>query len=134
MKRIFVYGSLRKHMYNYERYLKGKSRFIQNGFIKGTLYALKDVAYPAVSEGNQKVFGEIYEVDDIVAANIDELEGCASCPGEYEKHTKTIFVTEEDTVDADVYMFNLKYENNKERLKEMIPHGDYVRYIQEHES
>ena len=48
MKQIFVYGSLRKGMYNYERYVKGKSHFVGNGYVKGCLYALKDAAYPAL--------------------------------------------------------------------------------------
>ena len=76
MKQIFVYGSLRKGMYNYERYLKGKSHFVGYGYVKGCLYALKDAAYPALLDGDQDVFGEIYEIDEQVASAIDELEGC----------------------------------------------------------
>ena len=35
MARIFVYGTLRKGMYNYDRYLKDKQSFREYGYIKG---------------------------------------------------------------------------------------------------
>ena len=35
MVKIFVYGTLRKGVYNYERYLKGKDTYRYNGYIKG---------------------------------------------------------------------------------------------------
>ena len=47
MARIFVYGTLRKGMYNYDRYLKDKQSFREYGYIKGKLMSLKGQKYPA---------------------------------------------------------------------------------------
>ncbi|MCR1871066.1 gamma-glutamylcyclotransferase family protein [Longicatena caecimuris] len=132
MKQIFVYGSLRKGMYNYERYLKGKSRFVGYGYVKGCLYALKDAAYPALLDGDQDVFGEIYEIDEQVASAIDELEGChKDALGEYYKARKIIRTTQGALLELEVYCFSLDYEKNAERLKAVIPHGDFVKYVKE---
>lgn len=134
MKQIFVYGSLRKGMYNYERYLKGKSRFIAKGYVKGTLYTLKDVSYPALIDGNDKVVGEIYEVTEDVLAEIDALEGCQLTSfGEYKKQQKTIYVQNKQCL-LDVYSYNLNYKNNRERLNAVISHGDYVRHMQKQDA
>ena len=132
MKQIFVYGSLRKGMYNYERFLKGKSRFVGNGYVKGCLFALKDAAYPALLDGDQDVFGEIYEIDEQVASAIDELEGChKDALGEYYKARKIIRTTQGALLELEVYCFSLDYEKNAERLKAVIPHGDFVKYVKE---
>ena len=132
MKQIFVYGSLRKGMYNYERYVKGKSHFVGNGYVKGCLYALKDAAYPALLDGDQDVFGEIYEIDEQVASAIDELEGChKDTLGEYYKARKIIRTTQGALLELEVYCFSLDYEKNAERLKAVIPHGDFVKYVKE---
>ena len=65
MVRIFVYGTLRKGMYNYDQYLKDKQSFRKYGYIKGKLMSLKGQKYPAfLLEGDDMVLGEIHEVDD----------------------------------------------------------------------
>ena len=62
--KLFVYGSLRMGLYNYELYLKGKSRFLGYGYVIGELYSLKERSYPALLPGNSRILGEIYEVDE----------------------------------------------------------------------
>lgn len=73
--KIFVYGTLRKGMYNYDLYLKDKNSFRSYGYVKGTLMTLKDRKYPALLlEGNDYILGEIHEVDEEFVSSLDDLE------------------------------------------------------------
>ena len=47
-QKIFVYGTLRKGMYNYDLYLKDEDSFRQYGYIKGSLMTIRGKAYPAI--------------------------------------------------------------------------------------
>ncbi len=74
-EKIFVYGTLRKGMYNHVLYLKNKNSFIGTSFVKGKLMILKNKSYPALLlEGNDLILGEIYEVDNSIVNQLDELE------------------------------------------------------------
>ena len=76
MKRIFVYGTLRTDMYNYEKYLKDKIIQSELAYVKGSLHEIKGVIYPALIEGDDMIAGEIMEVDDDqIFDELDELEG-----------------------------------------------------------
>ena len=62
-------------MYNHVLYLKNKNSFIGNGFVKGKIKNLKNKSYPALLlEGNDLILGEIYEVDNSIVNQLDELE------------------------------------------------------------
>jgi gamma-glutamylaminecyclotransferase len=70
--KVFVYGSLKKGFYNHG--LLSESTFIDNAMTlpKYTMYDLG--GYPAIVEmGDTPIFGEVYEVNDIV--RLDRLEG-----------------------------------------------------------
>ena len=59
MARIFVYGTLRTGMYNYDQYLKDKQSFKKYGYIKGKLMSLKGQKYPAfLLEGDDMMLFE----------------------------------------------------------------------------
>lgn len=132
MAQLFVYGSLRKGMYNYEKYLKGNSTFISMGYVKGELYTLQDVPYPALLPGDENILGELYEVDDRVEKQIDELEGYQenNPQNDYDKIEMEVqMITQDMTIMIPVYMFNMKKEDNRNMLKERISCNDYVAYI-----
>lgn len=71
---LFVYGTLKKNKENHE-YLKG-AKFIEEAYIHGYFYDL-GIGFPAVVLDNvrDKVYGEIYELDDDLLFEIDEFEG-----------------------------------------------------------
>ena len=75
MATIFVYGTLLEGCRNYDRLLKGRVRSIQTAYVKGTLYSLKGVDYPALVDGDSFIRGEQMEVADDVLPLLDELEG-----------------------------------------------------------
>ena len=130
MERIFVYGRLREGMYNYKRFLEGNSTFLGYGYVKGALYALMDVPYPALLEGNDTIIGEIYEVDEDVAAAIDELEGYIPDDqmNHYHKVTLNITLENQETLALPVYLYNQNNECNPQ-LGERITSGDYLAYM-----
>lgn len=128
---IFVYGSLRKGMYNYTKYLEGKSTFIDFGSVQGSLYALHGVEYPALLPGDHTILGEIYEIDEEVASAIDKLEGYQSgnIHNNYDKKIATITCCDRQ-IELPVYFFNMKKEENIKMLAELIQEHDYVAYMQ----
>lgn len=71
MKKIAVYGSLKKGKYNHS--LLNGSIFIGDTTIKGTLYRVS--SYPAiVDEGGNEYPAEIYEVPDDVFKYVQSME------------------------------------------------------------
>lgn len=134
--KLFVYGTLRKGRYNYDIYLKDNSTFLQEAYIKGTLYTLKGKVYPAIVEGDSMVLGEIFEVDQETFNRMDEMEGYV--PGrfdnEYDKVETDILDAQGNVIDClPVYWYNLKPENQKALLDQVIESSDYVAYMQDHE-
>ena len=75
-KKIFVYGSLRSDMFNYDKLLKGKVSKVLKGSITGDLYHLENKGYPAVIPGNDIIMGELMELKDFEKSlvELDELE------------------------------------------------------------
>lgn len=134
-EKIFVYGTLRKGMYNHDLYLKDKNIFKGMGFIKGKLMTLKDKNYPALLlEGDDLILGEIYEVDRNIVDLLDELEsyfGENNLDNEYNKIVCDIFSDDGKIIDRiPVYVYNTNNPVNMMLLNEVISNGDFVRYSQ----
>lgn len=132
MQRIFVYGSLRQGHYNYKKYLQGRSRFCGHGWVRGELYALCGVTYPALIAGEQRVLGEIYEVSDAVAKAIDVLEEYeeGNPDNEYERIAVMVYDAQgQEIAKLPVYFYNMQ-KQHAYPLDELIPHGDYSAYMQ----
>ncbi len=71
LKKIAVYGSLKKGKYNHS--ILESSKFLGKTQVTGTLYTLG--AYPALcGSGNNKYEAEVYEVSDEVFDLIDRME------------------------------------------------------------
>ena len=74
MHRLFVYGTLKKGKGNHDRILSGYDIKITPAWTYGKLYDLG--WYPALTQGNNKVYGELIEFDDPeILMKIDMLEG-----------------------------------------------------------
>lgn len=98
MKKVFVYGSLKKNFQNHA--LLKEAKFIGNAEISG--YKMCNLGYfPGIVESDAKdvVKGEIYEIDKDVEAKLDYLEGI---PHHYRKE----YVNTEFGV-CIVYIYNM---------------------------
>lgn len=90
MSKIFVYGTLKKGRSNHDMFL-GNAKFIGEGQTEQEVWQLLDLgAYPAMTYGNIKVSGEVYEVTAHELTRIDRLEGLDV--GLYERHKIVIDV------------------------------------------
>lgn len=138
MKKIFVYGTLRKGMYNYDIYLRDQKSFERYAYVLGTLYTVKFKKYPALLlEGNRKILGEIHEISDDLMKKIDELEGYIAEgheDNEYGKILCDIFDENDQKIESlPVYAYNVSNNHGRNTIGDVIECNDYVRYIIEKE-
>lgn len=136
MEKIFVYGTLRKDMYNYDLYLKQENSFCQYAYVKGTLCTIQSKKYPALLlEGNSMIVGEIHEVNQDVLKKVDAMEeyffdGCID--NEYNKIMCDIYDENNNILEKlPVYVYNMKNIEKAKLLGNEITCHDYVRYIKE---
>ena len=76
MKNVFVYGSLKKGLFNHSLISENpRNRFIRKGFVYGySLYVLH--SYPAIkpASSTNKIYVELYNLTDEVFDFIDRME------------------------------------------------------------
>lgn len=121
---MFVYGTLKKGYYNYEKFLKGKCSKISNGYTKGILYNIKGEVFPAMLYGDKKVYGEIYEIkDESVIKEVDALEMFHNLDTDmYKRETHKIVTDEGKEIFAQVYV----YQNNDLSKLTEIDSGNFT--------
>lgn len=134
-EKIFVYGTLRKGMYNYDFYLKDKDSFRKYGYVRGKLMTLKGKKYPALLlEGNALVLGEIHEVDSEFIDVLDGLEsyfGESNPDNEYNKVICGIYDIDGKVIDQiPVYVYNISNVENAGLLDKVIECSDFLEYKQ----
>lgn len=134
-EKIFVYGTLRKGMYNYDLYLKDKDSFTGYGYVKGTLMTLKGKDYPALLlTGDRLILGEIHEVESNFIKSLDKLEnyfGENNPDNEYNKIVCDIYDAHQNIIaQMPVYVFNTSNMDRIQLLGEVIEFGDFVKYNQ----
>ncbi|MBN1252129.1 MAG: gamma-glutamylcyclotransferase [Bacteroidales bacterium] len=124
--RFFVYGGLMKQM--------GLSQYMQGAVYKGPAFIFADLyflgQFPGIKPGQNKVFGEIYDIDEKMIPAIDEVEEFFADDFEksvyVRKKLKAYQLSDGQEIDACVYCYNREPGNNPK-----IEHGDYRRFIQE---
>ncbi|WP_081415054.1 gamma-glutamylcyclotransferase family protein [Ectobacillus panaciterrae] len=121
---VFVYGTLRKGEKNH--YLIRKAECVErNAYTHGKLYDT-GFHYPAmVLDEDEKVYGELYRVDDDMLEILYRLEG-------YEPGRESNLY---ETIEAEVFSESGSYEailfvagNQTDLLKKRIPSGDWILY------
>ena len=135
-QKIFVYGTLRKGMYNYDIYLRDENSFRGYAYIKGSLLSVNDRNYPAyLMEGHDMILGEIHEISDETAKKIDKLEGYfgeGDLRNDYNKIICDIYNDESQVIDhLPVYVWNQNKSKRYENLGDDIPSHDFVQFIQQ---
>jgi gamma-glutamylaminecyclotransferase len=114
-QRIFVYGTLRRGLWNHHWLMN--SRYIGNGKTcnKYALYA-DTIPYVFKSESVSPIHGEVYDVDEKTLTHIDRLE---NHPAWYRRELVDICLEDETIIRAWLYFFP---ENNGSLIKT----GDYL--------
>jgi len=123
--KVFVYGTLLKGLQR-ERALS-RSEFIGSAYIKGELYDLG--RFPALKEGEEKVYGELYEINEQTLFRLDQIE--AYDPDNHQDSlylrikTQVSLIHGEETIDAETYFYNRSVEGRSTK----ITSGDYRKYL-----
>lgn len=120
--KVFVYGTLRKNEKNYFL-LQNSKCLAEQAWTYGELFDT-GCGYPTMKMTSQsKVYGEIYEIDDLVLKELDQLEDYEAGREDnlYERIEIEVF-TDLDNYRAFVYI-----EKQKHVLKP-IPEGDWKLY------
>ncbi|MEY8348076.1 gamma-glutamylcyclotransferase family protein [Bacillus cereus] len=123
MHYVFVYGTLRKQQEN-AHYLHGATSIAEEAWTYGKLFDTNE-GYPAmICTKEDKVYGEMYEVDDEILKKLDELEEYTGNTETdlYDRITQTIYFMDKE-MHAYVYI-----AQNKEMLQKPIISGDWVKY------
>ncbi|TKC19376.1 gamma-glutamylcyclotransferase [Robertmurraya kyonggiensis] len=118
--KVFVYGTLRKHG-RYHHLLNGSPCLAEQAWTFGELFDTGR-GYPVMkSSAQQKVYGEIYEIDNATLLKLDILEDYEEGrdDNEYDRITTDVF-TDSGTHKCFVYI-----ENKIGLGKVTIPHGDW---------
>jgi gamma-glutamylcyclotransferase (GGCT)/AIG2-like uncharacterized protein YtfP len=120
---IFVYGTLCKNESNHHL-LENADSITDQAWTFGELYDTC-LGYPALIEGfNNKVYGELYKVNDEILANLDGLtEYCEHdlpVAQEYQRMEQEIY-TDQGIYLAYVYIYNRSISEAMRR----IPNGDW---------
>ncbi|MFP3377280.1 gamma-glutamylcyclotransferase family protein [Bacillus sp. SIMBA_069] len=126
MHHVFVYGTLRKEQTN-AHFMQGAICIADGAWTYGKLFDTNE-GYPAMICSNEdKVYGEVYEVNEVVLQKLDELEEYTGNAESdlYDRITETIYLGARE-IRAFVYV-----AQDKEMLKKVIISGDWVEYQQE---
>jgi gamma-glutamylcyclotransferase (GGCT)/AIG2-like uncharacterized protein YtfP len=122
---LFVYGTLRKgYPHSMARELERRGRWIGQGTASGVLVVVAH--YPGLidsSHPDDRVVGDIFEVDGSLLAELDEYEECAPAsplPHPYVRERRPVQLGE-DTLTAWTYRFVLDPAG-----KEIIASGDFM--------
>ncbi|EJS68834.1 gamma-glutamylcyclotransferase [Bacillus cereus] len=123
MHYVFVYGTLRKAQTN-AHYMQGAICIADDAWTFGKLFDTCE-GYPAmICSNEEKVYGEVYTVDDVILQKLDELEeytGNAELDL-YNRISQTVYIDGKE-IDAYVYI-----AQNKKMLKKVIDSGDWLVY------
>ncbi|RLQ95404.1 gamma-glutamylcyclotransferase [Falsibacillus albus] len=117
---LFVYGTFRKKESNHS-FLKDAVLIASQAWLKGTLY---DTAkgYPALDlNGDSAVYGELYEIDQDILSDLDEVEGFK------EGRESNLFVRRTGIIHTDLGEKEASYytAGNRDFLIEEIKSGDW---------
>ena len=135
---LFVYGSLMKDFFNYNKYLDGKVLKIEDAYIVGSLYHIENKGFPGyIPSGHDPVYGQIITISDYdaVLKAVDHMEGYKgvySFTNMYNR--KPIEVRSLDDQQAytlQVYVYNMEAECNRDDQRIYIEHGSWRRYMKE---
>lgn len=132
-KKIFVYGSLRSDMFNYNIYLDGKVSSSKKGYIKGSLSHIDNKGYPAVIKGENNVLGELMELIDFETTlkELDDMESytLSGDNNEYNRCEVEVTLLDGSIETAYYYEYNPLSEVNESDVLISIESGDWKEYM-----
>lgn len=125
--KLFVYGTLRRGMENHS-YLQGARLISSKAWVEGILYDTGN-GYPVLIQGNGRVYGEIYHVNQEHIRQIDLLEEFYA-----PKYPQNLYERIECFVDSPegkhhTYIYVYNQESGLEPMIHHIKSGDWCKYL-----
>lgn len=125
-RRFFVYGSLMDGLFNYEKYFKGKVLSKTYARTKGELYHLSKCGYPAMIDGDDFVYGELFEIGDYdeTLKRVDAMEhffGEGNPDNEYNRE-----LIEVELLETGEKEFAFAYIYNAQDVEELRKNNPYI--------
>lgn len=136
IEKVFVYGSLRSDMFNYNVYLDGKVEENNKASVKGDLFHLDNKGYPAVVPGEGKVVGELMSFNNFESTlkDLDELEAYIEGEedeNEYNRKVVDVILENGNIEKAYYYEYNPPADYNKDDKLVPVENGDWKIYMEE---
>lgn len=135
INKVFVYGSLRSDMFNYDVYLDGKVEETKKATIKGDLFHIDNKGYPAVIPGEGEVVGELMTFKNFESTlkDLDELEAYVEgdeTENEYNRKVVDVILEDGSVERAYYYEYNSSAEYNKDDKLVEVENGDWKSYME----
>lgn len=134
LRKVFVYGSLRENMFNYNRLLKGKVSNVEFGKIQGELFHIENKGYPAIIQGEEWINGELMELVDFenTLEILDDLEGFkeGDLSSEYLREVVEITLENGEKEQAYFYRYNHLSEGNKKDVLKRVNNNDWKIFME----
>lgn len=135
MKKLFVYGSLRKGSFNYKKILEGHVLNRTMGKTIGNLFHLENKGYPALIQGDTEIIGEIITLQSkTLIEKIDVVENYDSVDYEnceYLRQPIRVMNLKTETIEIiDAYVYNMNNKENHKDLLRVVPSGNWLEYIE----
>lgn len=137
-EKIFVYGSLMRDFYNFNKALSGKVLSSAPARVKGTLYHLVEEGYPALVSGDGWVYGELIQLKNFkdTVVHLDQIENYYpdNANNEYERLITPVQVIETGSEEqAYVYWYSCE-ENIRENAVILVEDGDWRNFMYQHQT
>ena len=116
---VFVYGTLRKHEKNHSL-LKEANLIKEQAWVEGALYDTGK-GYPALKEGNETIYGEVYKINSTLLSTLDELEDFLE-GREDNRYIRKLKQVNTDTGVLEAFVY---YSEIEDMFQEKIPSGDW---------
>ena len=127
MHRLFVYGSLKFGENNHNRIFSDYDIKITSAWTYGKLYDLG--WYPALTQGNNKVYGELIEFDNLeILKKVDYLEGYRGENSNYNFYERREIQVFSDINEVSAWTYFLNKCKIKESDGELITSGAWSNY------
>ncbi|WP_042351774.1 gamma-glutamylcyclotransferase family protein [Bacillus massiliigorillae] len=135
---LFVYGSLREGFFNYKKYLDGKVIEKRDAKLENMkLYHLPYKGYPALTFGEDTVYGEIMVISEEhyeeTMNAMDKMEGFISEKNPENEYHKVILEVENlhtnEKEKCFVYFYNKDNDQLFDNSAIYIPHGNWKEHM-----
>ena len=122
--KVFVYGTLKRGLYNHR--LLTQAKYLGEGVLHDYGVFNMPVGYPGIKEAKGKhVIGEVYEVTDNELRMLDRLEGYSGEGNKFNLYDRELVVVNvEGNIKEEAYVY--VWHDRKPNTEEFIESGRWI--------